>query len=264
MSNPAKRIVAITGASSGIGFAAARAFLACGDTVYSLSRTAPPDSGIRHIPADVTSDASASAAIQSILAEQGRIDVLILNAGFGISGAAEFTGIADAIRQFDVNFFGAVRCLTPALAAMRKTGGTVIFLSSVAAAIPIPFQAYYSAVKAATSAYVLALRNELKGWPVRVCAVLPGDVKTGFTGARRKNECGADVYPALVKSVATMEHDEQNGMSPDRIAAKLVSLAGKRHPKPLSTVGLTYKLFLLIAKLLPARFVNWLVGLIYA
>ena len=110
----------------------------------------------------------------------------------------------------------------------------------------------------------MALRGELRHTGVRVAAVLPGDIRTGFTAAREKCTDGADVYPAMIRSVAGMERDEQKGMDPSAIGNKLLKLSLQKRPKPLSTVGLQYKVFLVLAKLLPARTLSWLVGLLYA
>lgn len=258
------RIVVITGASGGIGLAAAERFLAAGDRVYGLSRR-PYDNGrVTHIPCDVSERLDAERAVKQVLDEAGRIDVLVSNAGFGISGAVEFTEPVEARRQFDVNFFGAVNLLHAALPAMRKQGaGCILFVSSVAGSIAIPFQAFYSASKAAINSLCCALANELRPFGVRVAAVLPGDVKTGFTAARRKSAAGAQVYTALTKSVATMEHDEQNGLSPTVIANILYRLSVRKHPKPLTTGGASYRVLMVLNKLLPIRLVNWLVGKLY-
>lgn len=259
-----ERIVVITGASCGIGKACALRFLACGDIVYSLSRTAGDLPGVRHIPTDVSDPDSARAAIETVLLRHGKIDVLLLNAGIGISGAAEFTEFADARRQFDVCFFGALHVLIPALPVLRTYGGTVLFTSSVAAVTPIPFQAFYSAAKAAINSLVLSLRNELRHYPVRIAAVLPGDVKTSFTSARLKQTNGSEIYPSLERSVQRMERDEQSGMSPDRIAKKIVRIASKRRPKPFYSVGIGYQAILVLMKLLPASLSNRIIGMLYA
>lgn len=104
MTDKPKRIVLITGASGGIGLAAAKLFFAKGDRVYGLSRRPCPEAGIESICADVTDEAAVRNAIKTVVSREGRLDVLICNAGFGISGAVEFTAYADAKRQFDVNF----------------------------------------------------------------------------------------------------------------------------------------------------------------
>lgn len=265
MSNGKGRVVLITGASSGIGLAAAGEFVKNGDIVYSLSRTAPPDPAVRFVQTDVTSQAQVSAAVETVLAEQHRIDVLVLNAGFGISGAVEFTNEEDAKRQLDVCFFGAFRAVKAALPAIRASKGTMLFISSVASgSVTIPFQTFYSAAKAAINALVLGLRGELRGTGVRVAALLPGDTKTGFTAVREKCEVGAELYPAMVRSIASMERSEQSGMDPARIGKKLVKLSRQRRPKPFSSVGPLYKTLLVLAKVLPARLVSCIVELIYA
>ena len=259
-----QRIVVITGASQGIGKAAAAAFSQSGDRVFNLSRHDPKDENARFVPCDVTDDAQSANAIETVLREAGRIDVLLLNAGFGISGPVETTTVEAAKKQFDVCLFGAFRVLKAALPSLRTTKGTVLFTSSVAGVVPIPYQAFYSAAKASINSLVMALRNELKGTGIRVAAVLPGDVKTGFTAAREKNEVHAALYPNEVRSVEKMEHDEQHGMSPDRIAAKFLKLSKQKHPKPFCSVGFAYSAVLVLMKLLPAGLANRLIGKLYA
>ena len=257
------RIVAVTGASSGIGLAAARLFRDRGDKVYCLSRTVPKEPGITFIHTDVTDEASVNAAFGAIGKAEGRIDVLLSNAGIGVSGAAECTTMQDAKRQLDVNFFGLHACVRAAVPLMRAHGGTILATSSVAAVFAIPFQAFYSASKFAVNALVLALANELKPFNIRVAAIMPGDVKTGFTGARVKAARDDNYGQSVEKSVAVMEHDEQNGMGPELIAKRFVALSLKKHPKVLSTVGLQYKFFCFLGKVLPIRLQNFIVGKMY-
>lgn len=260
------KVCVITGGTSGIGRCTAEALAARGHTVYALSRHACALGAVRHITADVTDEQSLRAAVAQIIAEAVRIDVLINNAGFGISGAVEFTDTADAQRQLDVNFFGMVRMNRCVLPLMRAQGaGRIINLSSVAGAIPIPFQTYYSASKAAINAYTLALANEVRPFGLQVCCVQPGDIRTGFTAAREKSPLGDDVYHGrIARSVQGMEHDEQNGMSPEAAGAYLARLAERRTVRPVNTIGLQYQLFCVLAKLLPQRLLNYLVGLLYA
>ncbi|MBQ5991002.1 MAG: SDR family NAD(P)-dependent oxidoreductase [Clostridia bacterium] len=258
------RIVVITGASKGIGKAAAAAFSRAGDRVYDLSRRGETTGNAVHVPCDVTDETMCKEAIEAVLRDAGRIDVLILNAGFGISGPIETTEIEAAKKQFDVCLFGAVRVLKAALPAMRESRGHILFTSSVAAVTPIPYQAFYSAAKASIDSVVMALRNELKGTGIRVAAVLPGDVKTDFTAMREKNAVNEALYPNEVRSVAKMEHDEQHGMSPDRIAKRFYRLSRQKNPKPFCSVGFGYSAVLVLMKLLPARFADWVLGRMYA
>jgi short-subunit dehydrogenase len=259
------RVCVLTGGSSGIGRASAELLSQNGYTVYEFSRGGADYAAVKHITADVTDAGQVRAAVKQVLAEQGRIDLLVNNAGFGISGAVEFTDPADAHAQLNVNFFGALNCIQAVLPAMRVAGkGHIVNVSSVAAPIAIPFQAFYSATKAAVSSLTLALRNEVGPFGIRVCAVLPGDVKTGFTAARRKSAAGADVYgKALDHAVAVMEHDEQTGMPPAKVAKAILHAANEKKPRAFRTVGAQYRLFVFLAKLLPATWTNALVGLIY-
>ena len=148
---------------------------------------------------------------------------------------------------------------------LRKSASPLIVnVGSLAAALPVPFQSVYSSAKAAVSALTLCLVNELRPFGVRVCAVLPGDVRTGFTAKRDKSQEGRALYgDRLERAVARMEADEQNGMPPERIAAAVCRAAMKRRPKPLFTVGAGYKTLLVLSRLLPARWVNRIEGRLY-
>lgn len=259
------RVVVITGGSSGIGLATARLFAEHGERVYELSRTGKGAAGVKHVSCDVSNEESVRTAIEQVVSETERIDVLISNAGFGISGPVEFTKIEDAERQLDVNFFGAVRAVQAVLPYMRQQrSGRIVFVSSVAAVLSIPYQAFYSASKSALNALCLALRQELRSFGISVSALMPGDVSTGFTAARSKDESGSEVYVHLQEAVGKMEKDETSGMSSKTIARCLWRLSNKRSPAPLYTAGAEYKLFVLLERLLPKRWSNMIVGKLYS
>ena len=260
------QVVLLTGGSAGIGLQTAIALQQAGYEVYEISRNHVQTPGVVHITGDVTDDESVETAVNKVLQAAGRIDILINNAGFGISGAVEFTDTQAAMSQFDVNFFGMVRMCRAVLPYMRKAGnGKIINLSSVAATIPIPFQTFYSASKAAINAYTMALANEVRPYHIHVCAVMPGDIHTHFTTARKKMVTGDAAYDErLCRSVAKMEKDEQNGMDPKTVAHVLVRIAKKKRTKPLFTIRWDYRLFVLLSKLLPARLLNILIYQLYA
>ena len=260
------KVCVITGGTSGIGKCTAQAMLEKGYTVYELSRREQGIEGMHHIVADVTNEQSLAAAVAEILQREDHIDVVINNAGFGISGAVEFTKTEDAQHQLDVNFFGMVRMNRQVLPILRKQGyGRIVNLSSVAGAIAIPFQTYYSASKAAINSYTMALANEVKSFGIQVCCVQPGDIRTGFTAAREKNQLGDDIYGGrIARSVAGMERDEQTGMAPEQAGAFIAHVATRKGIKPVNTIGLQYQFFCFLAKVLPAKALNFLVGLIYA
>ena len=260
------KVCIVTGGSSGIGLAATKAMRDAGFAVYEFSRRGEGAEGVKHIVCDVTDEAAVKNAVDTVTAAEGRVDVLINCAGWGISGAVEFTPLEDAKRQLDVNFFGMVNVNKAVIPVMRRQGrGRIVNLSSVAGAIPIPFQTYYSASKAAINSYTMATANELRPFGVTVCAVQPGDLATGFTAARKKITTGDDVYSGRIsRSVSGMEKDEQSGKGPEAAAEFIRDLATRKSARPINTIGFQYQFFCFLAKILPARFLNWLVGLIYA
>lgn len=261
------KIIVITGGTSGIGLSTLNCFVKNGYKVYELSRREKGENtNAVHIPTDVTKEEQVRNAINFILEKEGKIHLLINNAGYGISGAIEFTSAEKAKQQFDVNFFGMVNVNLAVLPVMRQQGfGRIINISSVAAPIAIPFQAYYSASKAAIKSYSMALANEVKPFGIQVSTILPGDIKTGFTNAREKIIQGDDIYNGRIsRSVAVMEHDEQNGMSSDTAGKMIYNIAIRKKIKPVYTLGLKYKLVILLTKILSERMINFIVRLIYA
>lgn len=255
----------ITGGSSGIGKATVQYFLQKGYRVFELSRHGESYDGVTHLYCDVTKPEDCRNAVTEVIAQCDKIDVLISNAGMGISGAIEFTGMEEARKQLDVNFYGAVNITQAVLPYMREAGGgSIIFVSSLAGVFAIPFQAFYSASKAATISFAMALKNEVRQFGISVSCMLPGDVKTGFTSAREKSAAGSDVYTNLNRSVNSMEKDEQNGLDPMCIAKKLYQMAESSSPRAINTVGLMYKAFLLLNKLLPTTLAYRIVGMMYA
>jgi short-subunit dehydrogenase len=204
-------------------------------------------------------------AFEEIGRSESGIDLLVNNAGFGISGAAEFTGTEEAKRLFDVNFFGVLNCTKSAVPLMRRNGGgRIVNVSSVAAVFAIPFQSFYSASKAALNSLTLAVANELDAFGITVCAVMPGDTKTGFTASRVKSELGDDIYGGRIsRSVAVMEDDERNGIPPGVVAESIYRIAVKKRVKPLYTLGVRYKILVALQKLLPVGFVNRVVAGLY-
>ncbi len=258
------KVAILTGGSSGIGRAACLSLKQAGFTVYEFSRRDIPQDGINHVGCDVTDEQAVISAVDTVIEKEGRLDLLVANAGFGISGAVEFTELSEAKAQMDVNFFGSVNCVKACMPHLRASKGRVIGISSVAGPIAIPFQAFYSASKAALNDYYLALANEVRPFGVSVCAVWPGDIKTGFTDARRKENAGDDVYAGRIKkSVAAMEKDEKNGISPEKVGKLIAKLALKKKVKPFYIAGGVYKLLYCVFRLLPYGVSNPIVGKLY-
>lgn len=260
------KIAIVTGGSSGIGRATALELQKRGCKVYILSRHPAHLSGMIHLCCDVADERQMQAAVREVWQREGRIDLLVNNAGFGISGAAEFTENEDAKRLLNVNLFGVVNGCKAVLPVMRQQGsGRIVNVSSFAALTPIPFQAWYSVSKAAVSAYTAALRNEVAPFGIVLCAVLPGDIHTGFTAAREKASAGDEIYHGrIARSVAVMEHDEQIGMTPEKAGRFLASVALRKRVKPEYVIGASYRALSVLARLLPCRLKSWVIGRMYA
>lgn len=260
-------VAIVTGGSSGIGRCTAGALMQAGYRVYEFSRREIVHAdGTVHMSADVTDETAVQKAVRNVEQREGRVDILICNAGFGISGAAEFTENQDAKRLLDVNLFGVVNAVKAVVPIMRRQGsGKIICIGSVASSIAIPFQAWYSVSKAAVCSYALALREEVRPFGIQVCAVLPGDICTGFTAAREKAQVGDETYGGrIARSVSVMEKDEQNGMPPEKAAARICAITGKRRMKPTYAIGFPYSCAIMLARLLPGRIVSRIVGMLYA
>jgi len=267
MNKQERKVVVITGASSGIGLVTAKYLNAKGYVVYGLARRSFKQSGIESISCDITKTEQVEEAIDKIVKKENRIDVLINNAGFGISGSIENQDMEEIKKQFDVNFFGAVNVTQNVLPIMRKQGyGKIINTSSVAGIIPIPFQSFYCATKASLEIWAKALRLEVKPFNIQVCNVLVGDTKTGFTSVREKTSTEKEgVYAETVnKSILKMEKDEQNGKDPITVAKVILKLIKKKRIPQNKTVGGIYKLFLILEKFLPQRFMLWVVSKMYS
>lgn len=261
-----KKVAIVTGGSGGIGRCTAINLQKAGCTVYEFSRSGKTADGIIHISADMTDTAQVKAAVKEVIKREGRVDILVNNAGYGISGAAELTDPRDAHDQLELNLFGmdsATRAVLPAM--RRQRSGRIVCMSSIAGILPIPFQLWYSVSKAAINAYVLALQNEVKPFGITVCAVMPGDIASGFTDARKKSQAGDDIYSGRIeRSVAVMEKDERGGMSPEEAGEFIARVALMKNSRPLIALGLGYKGAAMIAKLAPRRLTNYIIGKIYA
>ncbi|GAB2697602.1 SDR family oxidoreductase [Mucilaginibacter koreensis] len=239
-----KKVILVTGASSGIGLACANALQAAGHTVYgsarSLSRLA--NVSFKPIELDVTDDASAKNAIDKIVSAEGKLDVLVNNAGNGVAGPAYAMPVEDAKKQFEVNFFGVVRMCSAVLPGMIKSNaGMIVNISSLAGLFGLPYQSMYSASKYAVEGYSESLRMELRKTGIKIVVINPGDFKSDFSQNRQKinfNLDNAELKNAYDVAVASMEKDESIAPSPDMLAKKLVNIVSTSNPNHSYLVGL--------------------------
>lgn len=265
------RTVLITGASSGLGLEIARLMHRAGYIVYAAARSLKDGrhrDGYQSMKLDVTDEMASRTAVERVIAREGRLDILILAAGYGLAGSVEDTSPAEARDQLNTNFFGVVNFLPPAVAHMRsRNKGTIVFLGSVAGVLPIPFQAYYSAGKAALASLSLALAAEVKPYGIKCLLIQPGDTSTGFTDSRQMahGAVGNSAYGARYRrSVSRMAADEKGGMSARKVAALILRQIEKRRPPYIYTPGLNYKIFIFLQRILPLRLVRMVISRIYA
>lgn len=194
---------------------------------------------------DVTSDSDVRVALDVILNDQGRIDLVVNNAGFGIGGAVEDTSVEEARMILDTNFLGALRVCRAALPTMRaQRSGLIVNISSVGGRMGLPFQGLYSASKFALEGLSEALRMEVKPFGIHVVLVEPGDIRSEFTANRRSTHLAgvSDVYRAQYeRTLRKIEEDENNGRPPEIVARTLLRVTRSKRPRPRYIAGALYE-----------------------
>ncbi len=268
-------VVWITGAGSGIGKEMAKQLMQQGACVYATSRSISSANReefgtgkIIPVRMDVNSVDDLQRVMQYIMNEQGRIDAVVCNAGNGIAGSVEDTSDEEARYQMETNFFGTIKTIQTCLPVFRKQRqGKIMVTSSVAALVPIPYQAFYSAGKAAALLLLQALSMEVKPFGIQCCAVLPGDTRTGFTDARKmtvQSLSPHSPYGAQTKtSVERMEQDELNGMNVSVVARAMVQQLLSRRMKPVIVPGIKYKAVCALLRIVPQQLKLWIVARVY-
>lgn len=258
------KVVIITGASSGIGAALAARLAKEGHRVYGLSRRGTAPEGVFPLTADVTDPAALTAAIATVLRSEGRVDLAVLAAGMGIAGAVEHLAPRAVADQVSVNLLGADNCLRALTPALRESRGRVLAIGSVAGVFPIPFQAHYSASKAALLSLCRAYGEEVRPFGISVGVALLGDAATGFTASRQTDLTGDELYSCRISgSVEKMARDERRGTPPDRMARALCRrLLARRMPRRF-TVGAGYRMLVFLDRLLPTGLVDRILSRLY-
>ena len=226
----------LTGASSGIGRAAASALMNAGYRVVGTSRNAKPNEvrdGIRMIACDVTSDESVAAAVALAHAELGRIDLLINNAGVGVAGAAEESSIAQVRSLFETNVHGVVRVTNAVLPIMRTQGnGRILNVGSVVGLIPAPYNAYYSATKHALEGYSESLDHEVREFGVRVAVIEPAGTRTSFETSTVPSDLPIAAYDASrAKYLVAYEREMTAADTAESVAETIVLAARDKLPR---------------------------------
>jgi NAD(P)-dependent dehydrogenase (short-subunit alcohol dehydrogenase family) len=259
------KTVLITGASSGIGEATAKGLLAAGHTVYAGARRVDrmqklAAAGARLLALDVTDDASMTAAVETVLRDAGRIDVLVSNAGYGSYGALEDVSPEEARRQFDVNVFGLARLIQLVLPSMRaQRSGRIVNVSSIGGRFGEPFGAWYHATKFAVEGLSDSLRMELHPFGVDVVVIEPGAILTEWNAIARDGLLrwsGDGPYRDGARSHAKLLASADQGSMPSRpeiVAKTIVEAVQARRPKTRYATGGGAKTVLLLRRMLSDR-----------
>jgi len=244
-----KKIILITGASSGIGKATALQLINEGHTVYGAARRVEKmqelvGAGGHAIAMDITNEEQVKAGVQQIYDEQSRIDVLVNNAGYGLYGAVEDIPLDDARRQFEVNMFGLASITQKVLPHMRQQkSGKIINMSSMGGKMYTPLGAWYHATKHALEGWSDALRLELKAFNIDVVIIEPGVIATEFGDVLYEpmlEYSGEGAYANLANTLAkaTKETYEKNSASPPSVISDAISQAiNSDTPKTRYRVG---------------------------
>ena len=251
------KVVLITGISSGFGKAISELLSTRGYIVYGFSRKQNEDlkEKIKVLQGDVTDVISVQKGVSTLIKKEGRIDILINNAGMGISGSIEDSAREDIQLQMGTNFMGCVNMIQAVLPSMRKQGsGTIVNISSIGGLMGLPYQGFYAASKFAVEGLSESLRMELNPFNIKVIVIQPGDFHTSFTANRKPVKTGdTSAYKAQFQmTLSIIEKDEQGGLKPEFLARKLAKILQKKNPRHHYIIAtLEQKFAVVLKRILP-------------
>jgi short-subunit dehydrogenase len=255
-----KKVILITGISSGFGKQTARLLAEKGHTVYgTVRRYTFSDTPVHYLTMDLTDTNSIKSAVATVIDKEGRIDVLINNAGMHTGGPAETLPIESIRLQMDTNFIGMVQITREVLPCMRNQGGgTIVNFSSIGGLMGLPYQSYYSASKFAIEGFSEALRMEVNRFKIKIIIINPGDFHTSNSANRRNYlaPTGPEdpYFEQYERTLKIIEKDENNGWKPEVLANKIVRIVEYRYPRQRYIIGsFEQKLAVWIKAILPRK-----------
>lgn len=267
-----KKVILVTGASSGIGKATAQQLIEEGHIVYGAARRIDKmkeleEAGGHAIQMDVTKEKEVKACVDQIIQEQGRIDVLVNNAGYAVYGPVENVELEDARRQFEVNLFGLAAITKEVIPHMRKAkSGCIINISSVGGKVYTPFGAWYHATKHALEGWSDCLRLELKDFGIDVVIVEPGIIRTEFAEVlydpmvERASEGPYAETTKMLAEATKSSYDNPDRTSPPTVIADVISKAIRsKRPKTRYVAGKFARPLIFIRNLISDKWFDKLV-----
>ncbi len=262
----AAKICLVTGASAGIGQATALELLRAGHVVYGVARRVErmepiERAGGHPLAMDVTKEADLERVVRTVVEAEGRIDVLVNNAGIGLHGSVEEAPLDQARNVFEVNVFGPARLVQLVLPHLRRQrAGTIVNVSSIGGEIALPLGAWYYASKHALEALTDTLRQEVKRFGIEVVLVQPGIIKTEFESdtpreLREISGHGAygDVAEAFARKAESSFGEDSKASDPSVVATAIREAIETANPKPRIAVGYLAQLLLRLNRLLSDR-----------
>ncbi|MBR5028142.1 MAG: SDR family NAD(P)-dependent oxidoreductase [Bacteroidales bacterium] len=259
------KVILVTGASSGIGFQTAQMLANQGHRVYAAARRTElmqplEQHGVTVLRLDICDDASINECVRQIVENEGRIDVLVNNAGYGYFGAVETVAIDEARRQFEVNLFGLARLTQIVLPLMRANkGGHIINLASIAGHMAIPFGAWYNATKYAVEGFSDALRMEVRQFGIKVVMIEPGGIKTNWgiiAADHLEGSSKGTAYEEIAMNEAALLRKGYTMdllSDPSKVAKTIVKAANRKRPKTRYLVGRGAHLMMFLKHVLPYK-----------
>ncbi len=248
------KVVLITGGSSGIGKAIGQHLSKKDYIVYGTTRNTsryPNFNDFNLIDLDVTKTATIQKAINTIITNEGRLDILINNAGIGITGPVEEIPDEEIITHFETNYFGAIRTLKAVLPQMRKQqNGLIINITSIAGHMGLPFRGIYSASKAALEITTEAIRMEVKDFGIQVTNLAPGDFATNIASGRYHEPLKKEspYNNAYSKTLNLMDSHVDSGSNPSEVGLVIEKIINTSNPKVHYKVGAFMQKFSIILK----------------
>lgn len=266
-----KKVILLTGASSGIGYQTAKDLASLGHTVYAVARRLEQMEplkayGVLPLRLDITDAEACREVVDDLIRREGRLDVLINNAGYGLYGAVEDVSLQDAQQVFEVNVFGLSQLTQLVLPQMRQQGGgRIINLSSIAGRVATPFGAWYHATKFAVEGLSDALRLELAPHGIEVVLIEPGGIKTDFgdlTADELEAVSRGGAYEAETGRMASLIRRLYHGgllSSPEIVSRAIVNAVQSKRPRVCYLVGFGARPLFCLHRLLPARWYDRLI-----
>jgi short-subunit dehydrogenase len=254
------KVILITGISSGFGRETAKLMAEKGYRVYGTVRKVSDSVNLVHnLKMDLTDISSIREAVSTVIEKEGRIDVLINNAGMHTGGPIEISTIENIKLQMDTNFIGMIHVTREVLPVMRQQGaGTIINFSSIGGLMGLPFQAFYSASKYAIEGFSEALRMEVNQYNIKIILINPGDFHTRNSANRRNFLAPIGIsdpyYEQFEKTLSVIEKDEANGWEPGVLARKIVKIINCRNPRQRYIIAsFEQKLAVVLKNVLPGK-----------